>query len=139
MPDVTIMYNSTNEPCLKYCLGLIGDRGIAPHDRTSARLQHQVLYLESATERLEVSATSTDTRSTYRLAKVKSEVFLKAATFSSLALPVPLREDEIKVVADDLDWNDIEWCLDSFVVRGQRYNVQTMWLRDIKEGASTNA
>lgn len=45
--DVTIMFNSANEPCFKYCAGLIGDRGMKPKDWTSSRLRDEVMFFET--------------------------------------------------------------------------------------------
>lgn len=46
-PDLTIVYNSSNEACLMYCLALIGDRGMPSEAWTSSRLRNEVLYLEA--------------------------------------------------------------------------------------------
>ncbi len=41
------MFNLTNEPWLKYNMPAVADRGLKPHEWTSARLHSSVLYLEN--------------------------------------------------------------------------------------------
>lgn len=45
--EVTVMFNLVNEPWPKYSLHAVADRGLRPHEWTSARLKSSVLYLES--------------------------------------------------------------------------------------------
>ena len=49
MSQVTLCYNLCNEPWLKYHIGWVADRGLKPSQWTSARLSHDVLYLETRT------------------------------------------------------------------------------------------
>jgi hypothetical protein len=51
VPDYTIIFNASFEPCLKYCLGLIGDRGMNKEEWTSWRLRREVIYLEKGPRR----------------------------------------------------------------------------------------
>lgn len=41
------MFNLVNEPWLKYSMGAVADKGLKPHEWTSAKLHSQVMYLES--------------------------------------------------------------------------------------------
>lgn len=43
------MFNLVNEPWPKYNAQAVADRGLKPHEWTSARLHSSVLYLESHT------------------------------------------------------------------------------------------
>jgi hypothetical protein len=43
------MFNLVNEPWPKYNMGAVADRGLKPHEWTSARLKSAVAYLESHT------------------------------------------------------------------------------------------
>lgn len=45
--QVTVQYNLCNEPWTKYSMSTVADRGLKPSQWTSARLHHQVLYLET--------------------------------------------------------------------------------------------
>jgi hypothetical protein len=45
--EVTVVFNLTNEPWLKYNMPAVADRGLKPHEWTSARLHSSVLYLEN--------------------------------------------------------------------------------------------
>lgn len=45
--QVTVQYNLCNEPWVKYSMAGVADRGLAPSLWTSARLHHNVLYLET--------------------------------------------------------------------------------------------
>ena len=46
--EMTVVYNITNEPWLKYNMAAIADRGLKPSQWTSARFQTQVLLVETA-------------------------------------------------------------------------------------------
>jgi hypothetical protein len=41
------MFNLVSEPWPKYSMHAVADRGLKPHEWTSARLHSSVLYLES--------------------------------------------------------------------------------------------
>ncbi|CAI5979782.1 unnamed protein product [Closterium sp. NIES-65] len=54
--EVTLQYNLCNEPWLKYSMAIIADHGLKRPQFTSARLKRaEVLYLETATHRFELS------------------------------------------------------------------------------------
>ncbi|CAI5465830.1 unnamed protein product [Closterium sp. Yama58-4] len=54
--EVTLQYNLCNEPWLKYSMAIIADHGLKRPQYTSARLKRaEVLYLETATHRFELS------------------------------------------------------------------------------------
>ena len=42
-----MLFNLVNEPWPKYNMQAVADRGLRPHEWTSARLHAAVLYLES--------------------------------------------------------------------------------------------
>ena len=48
LQEMTVLYNLSNEPCLKYNMAAIADRGLKPSQWTSARFQTQVLLVESS-------------------------------------------------------------------------------------------
>ena len=45
--EVTVMFNLVNEPWLKYNMAAVADKGLKPHEWTSAKLHSHVMYLES--------------------------------------------------------------------------------------------
>ena len=53
--EVTIQYNLCNEPWLKYSIASVCDQGFKRADWTSARLRTNTLYLETHTQRFELS------------------------------------------------------------------------------------
>eukprot|EP00823_Brevimastigomonas_motovehiculus_P006239 TRINITY_DN507_c0_g2_i1.p1 TRINITY_DN507_c0_g2~~TRINITY_DN507_c0_g2_i1.p1 ORF type:complete len:424 (-),score=120.90 TRINITY_DN507_c0_g2_i1:293-1564(-) len=58
VPDVTFVFNSLNEPCLRYALGLIMDPGMDESQWTSTRLRSEVLYFESSSSSAMPSSSS---------------------------------------------------------------------------------
>ncbi|KAI5083381.1 hypothetical protein GOP47_0003124 [Adiantum capillus-veneris] len=54
--EVTIQYNLSNEPWMKYSMSIVADRGLKKSQFTSARLRKgEVLYLETHRKRFELS------------------------------------------------------------------------------------
>ena len=47
LQEVTVLFNLVNEPWPKYNMTAVADKGLRPHEWTSARLHAQCLYLES--------------------------------------------------------------------------------------------
>ena len=52
------MFNLSNEICMKYSIFTVADRGLRPWQWTSARLQKDVMYLETKKWRLYLTARS---------------------------------------------------------------------------------
>lgn len=53
LPNVTLVFNLSNEPCIKYNLHTVADKGIDNKNSTRHRVQHdgEAIYLESAQHR----------------------------------------------------------------------------------------
>ncbi|KAL4425450.1 hypothetical protein ABPG75_009466 [Micractinium tetrahymenae] len=131
--EVTVMFNLVNEPWPKYSLHAVADRGLRPHEWTSARLKASVLYLESHKERFELAhlppaaaaggnepdgeAGAPPPAERYRFSRCRRA--LPAAAMLRLGVPLPAAERE--VLQDDLSWEDIEWGPTGVSVRGQLY------------------
>ena len=87
--------------------------------RTSFKLLDQVLYLESDRERFEVSRESHTGK--YRVAKVKDPYFKDNAYMSSSERQKPLIEGTT-IVADSLDWSDLQWGESSLIIAPRNGN-----------------
>jgi len=116
--EVTVVFNLVNEPWAKYTLAAVCDRGLKRHDRTSARLQSNVLYLESYTDRYEVSRVGVvDGVEHFRFARCKRALPGK----SMRAVGVPLAEIEREVLQDGVQWEELEWSHNAVTIRGDKY------------------
>jgi hypothetical protein len=51
VPNVSIIYNLSNEPCLRYSLEAVDDQGFDEQQYTSYRLHRDVLFLETKSQR----------------------------------------------------------------------------------------
>ncbi|EFN57219.1 hypothetical protein CHLNCDRAFT_143678 [Chlorella variabilis] len=132
--EVTVMFNLVNEPWPKYNAAAVADRGLRPHEWTSARLHSAVMYLESHRERFELAhlpaaggaaggneadgeAAGGAAAERYRFSRCSRA--LPAAVMQKLGLPLP--EGERTVLHDDLGWEEIEWGISGVSMRGQLY------------------
>lgn len=129
LTDITVLYNLTNQPILKYALGLIGDRGLQESEWTAARLKREVFYFETYSNI--VYELSRDNTSTTKSGK-RVESSGGGATFDkyrwSLIQPsnkvdthVPAGKEYAQIIADGLDFDEIEWSTDFVVIRGVQY------------------
>lgn len=55
LQEVSLQYSLCNEPWLKYTFVNIADRGLKPSLWTSSRLQDEVVYFETRTERFQLA------------------------------------------------------------------------------------
>lgn len=60
LPEHTFMFNLSNEVSMKYSMFAVADRGLHPWQWTSARLHNEVMYLEDAKQRFELSLTKSN-------------------------------------------------------------------------------
>ena len=51
----SLIFNLSNEPAFKFNLSVFGDKSADPQARTSYLLENQVMYIETQTERFELS------------------------------------------------------------------------------------
>eukprot|EP00735_Rhodelphis_limneticus_P010453 TRINITY_DN3197_c0_g1::TRINITY_DN3197_c0_g1_i1::g.3590::m.3590 TRINITY_DN3197_c0_g1::TRINITY_DN3197_c0_g1_i1::g.3590 ORF type:complete len:556 (-),score=106.59,sp/O94707/RXT3_SCHPO/30.19/1e-09,Rxt3/PF08642.5/2e-11,Rxt3/PF08642.5/66 TRINITY_DN3197_c0_g1_i1:474-2060(-) len=155
IPDVTLAFNLSSDPCLTYALSHVVDSGTEPIKYTSTRLLQDCLYIETAHDRYEISCptppedllTLLKTLGPYgtlpktdgaadplpthplrlRFAKVKDPVLLDITALSRLSLP--LDTTHVTPIHDDLDWEELTWLWDGVRIRGKSYRLyRLMWV-----------
>lgn len=138
IPDVTIMFNLSNEPCLKYGLSLIGDRGMNQTQWTSWRLKDEVIYFEHQMKRYELSReketnsitqNSDNELDTSRFDKYRWARVLPKAIYNNEITDVPLPLDLISVLETQIDWDEIEWGPTSVRIRGKCFEITSIQFR----------
>ncbi|KAJ0502258.1 putative histone deacetylation protein Rxt3 [Helianthus annuus] len=145
--EVTLQYNLCNEPWIKYSISAIADKGLKKPLFTSARLKKgEVLYLESPTQRFELcfngekmvkSGNETDTNGVdsdnnnnnhnnngnnnmmdvFRWSLCKKP--LPQTLMRSIGIPLP--PEHLKVLEENLDWEDIQWSQTGVWISGKEY------------------
>eukprot|EP00884_Botryococcus_braunii_P016136 jgi/Botrbrau1/3205/Bobra.37_2s0035.1 len=108
MQYVTVQYNLCNEPWVKYSMAAIADRGLKRSQWTSARLHREVLFLESHTERFEISRVEpkpdsepiTEKGEAYRFVKCKPP--LPLSVMWKVGLPLP--ESYVEIIHPEMFW-----------------------------------
>lgn len=114
--EITAVFNLANEPWIKYTPTAICDRGLKPHDWTSARLHTHVLYLESHTQRYELSRLGNNGEGGeehFTLARCHRP--LQARVMRGLGVPLPPAEKEVLLAG--VAWEELRWGLTTLVVR----------------------
>eukprot|EP01027_Heterolobosea_sp_BB2_P010738 GEZU01015726.1.p1 GENE.GEZU01015726.1~~GEZU01015726.1.p1 ORF type:complete len:201 (+),score=63.83 GEZU01015726.1:146-748(+) len=142
LPNVTVVFNLSNEPCLKYTLNAVADKGFEDKNFTSYRLLNEVLFVETMNDRYELSlqepaqapdqqqqdgTTKKPQQYKYRWARVLSPHTMDNRTLSGVSLP--LDQDKIEVIAQDLNWSDIQWGTQSVCVKGKEYSIWKIWTK----------
>jgi hypothetical protein len=119
LPNTTIVFNLSNEPCLKYSLNSVADKGVDAKSCTSTRLQsgNEVMYLESFCNRYELNWNGTK----FVLSRVNHPVTHNLSTAN-----VPLDKSLATVVYDDLLWTEIQWGPSSVKIRSMELPIQTL-------------
>lgn len=144
--EVTVQYNLCNEPWLKYSIAAVADQGFKRSQWTAARLRRESLYLETTTQRFELSYDGDDDNNDnnaggdgngngnggggegsasvggedkYRWARCKTP--LPLAIMRSLGIPLPA--EHLAEVKTGLKWDDIKWGAASVDVAGSELNV----------------
>lgn len=109
------VFNLSLETATQYNLCRFVDRG--PNERTSDKLRDKVLYLETNSQRFEVSCkTNADYDSVYRLAEVANPYFKDEIFFSEQEI-LPLDASHLKqTLAEGLPWSDFLWGIDSLLI-----------------------
>lgn len=153
VPNITLTFNLSNDPCMKYSLGTVADKDYECASYTSFRLRSEVIYVETSTERYELSWTgsrpatlpttpvgASTTRKdvmldTYRWARVRDPRQLDAAVMSLLDVPLP--DSFVEEIETDLDWSEIEWGPNSIRVRGVEYRLRSILFIRTRRSADT--
>jgi len=146
--EVTVQYNLCNEPWLKYSIAAVADQGFKRSQWTSARLRRDTLYLETHSQRFELSwdgeeqggdseggggggsgeaaagggeggAAGAVAEDTYRWARCITP--LPLGVTRSLGIPLP--KDTLTDVKAGLKWDEIKWGSASVDVAGTEYTI----------------
>ncbi|KAL6784638.1 CPL1 [Auxenochlorella protothecoides x Auxenochlorella symbiontica] len=118
--EVTVVFNLANEPWLKYSAAAVADRGLRPHEWTSARMRTATLYLESHTHRYELSRVAGEEGATdeqYRFARCAEA--LPRSRMRQLGVPLP--GSEVTVLCPDLSWEELQWAQHGVKIRDKFY------------------
>lgn len=156
--EMTVLFNLANEPWIKYGPAVICDRGLKPHEWTAARLHTHVLYLESQTQRYEVSKSAVAGFGVgTNLKKISNgdnngekegirERMEETFAFSRCKRPlnarmmrqtgVPLPQSEKKVLFDGLSWEDFKWGMSSLIILGEEFEIVRIHFMPIEPRAS---
>lgn len=132
LPNVTVVFNLSNEPRMKYTLNTVADKGFENSNYTSFRLMDDVLFVETQKERFELCRATqlqqserqnkdSDTGIFYRWTRVRSPHTMDSQALAKIT--IPLAEDHVTVLHTDLRWDEIQWGTDSVCVRGTKYNI----------------
>jgi hypothetical protein len=120
LPNVSVVFNLSNEPCLKYTLNSVADKGWNPQYFTSKRLQDEVLVVEAGDNNKYKLSWQPNTQR-YRFSQLATE---------------PGKET---VIEESLEWKDIEWGTDSInLMHGKRVyqNIKNMQFHKREEADS---
>lgn len=127
LPDVTLVYNLSNEPVFKYSLKAVSDEGFTPNQFASFKLLSKVLYLETRSERYELSLNENNLK--YKFVKVN----LESKTIDKSKTERPLSNDKVTIVFNDLDWKDISWGDDTVLINGETFKfTNAQWIERSK-------
>ena len=109
------VFNLSLEVATQYNLCRFIDR--SPLERTSDKLRQSVLYLETPSQRFEVSRfTNENYVPYYRISEVVAPYCKDEAWFEGQE-EVPLKAEHTReVVKDDLQWNEFLWGVDSLKI-----------------------
>ncbi|KAJ3440730.1 hypothetical protein M0812_14401 [Anaeramoeba flamelloides] len=101
----TVLYSLSNEPCLSYSLDYIGDFGFQNKDQTYYKFRSQVLYLETAEKRFELSFQQ---NGLFRFAQVLNP---ETYHYNSILHPIniPIENTGIIIIKVNLFWGQIKW------------------------------
>jgi len=122
-----VVFNLSNEPCLKYSLALVADQGPDQSRWTSTRMRREAVYLESRHRRFEIAQTGSKKGTDgvafdkYTLSQVLRPHSMDRRETEKDGVPLPARR--LKVLHEDLDWEEIVWGPCFVRVRGAEYPV----------------
>ena len=127
IPGTLIVYDLSFEPAYPYSLENFGDKGWNEADFLSTRLKQFVVFLETHTQRFELSLVNDsqddqifEHQDKYRWAQVNEPLLLKDSDFFK-DKRVPLDENYINVIHKSLDWHDIEWSSTSVFIMKEEF------------------
>lgn len=130
IPNVTILFNLTNDPCVKYNLGAVSDRGYNIKLRTSYRLLSEVLYLEHKRTRYELCAeekTPSSSQSLEPVIRYRFSIVLNPISVSRQVVTRPLPETSLNILYQDLEWRDFSWGASEISIRGKEFPLSSLF------------
>ena len=128
------MLSLSQEPCLKYTLHMLADRGTSRDAWTSFRLRSEVLFLETAQRRYQLW-TSAEGGSGGGQPEFDRYSFAQVRDASSMVRSItdrigyPLGDAHIDPIDADLDWTQIQWGPKTVYVNKKPYVFLRMWWR----------
>ena len=148
--EVTIQYNLCNEPWLKYSIASVCDQGFKRADWTSARLRTNTLYLETHTQRFELSydgpVFDEEAENYDEVNAPEADVYrwgrcVKPRDLTETAeLGVPLPKEELVDVVTGINWTEVGFGLNSVHIQGKEHKVvRLQWLPRIEPGGEFQA
>lgn len=148
--EVTIQYNLCNEPWLKYSIASVCDQGFKRADWTSARLRSNTLYLETHTQRFELSydgpVFDEEAENYDEVNAPEADVYrwgrcVKPRDLTETAeLGVPLPKEELVDVVTGINWTEVGFGLNSVHIQGKEHKVvRLQWLPRIDPGGEFQA
>eukprot|EP00210_Caulerpa_lentillifera_P002581 g2475.t1 len=133
LPEHTFMFNLSNEVCMKYSMFAVADRGLQPWQWTSARLHNEVMYLEDASQRFELSLSksnylgiNTDLSNNHDLYTwARCRQLLTQERMESLGIPLP--HHHMDVILSQLRWEDLKWSHMFVEIKGRRFAIMRVY------------
>lgn len=114
IPEAHITMNMCNDFAYVYNLLNICDKGEDKQSRTATLLNTQSLYLETETDRFEVSCVKSETETwnnffgeIYMLSKLKDPRNKDDLFFSKTSVPLP--EEHVEILLKEFEWKDVLW------------------------------
>lgn len=155
VPEATVSFDLSNEPCLSYALTAVANIGLDPDLWPARRLTREVLYIENASCRYEVAVLPEDLPSDIgtgmvdppvRFAKVKAEALMRlllcggtmnkargAPSASSgserESVEVPCPASDVDVIVPKLKWSELFWDTKGVTVNSVHYNIDKLAYR----------
>lgn len=124
-PSCVIVFNLAGEPCYKYSLGMVADQGMARDRWTSTRLRREVLYLESQHRRFQLTQSgSKGGFDTYAISQVRRPHSMDSRAMEAKGVPLPA--ENVKVLHENLDWEELVWGPCYLRVRGDELPLARM-------------
>ena len=142
--EVTLLYSLSNEPWYKYSMSAIADRGLDRSYWTSARLNTEVLYLESHDTRYEIAKVVSEEEEEADPADPPTEAFFRFAKVPIMAKEdvaeagVPLPDQKLVVLQERLPWHAFLWSPQGVAVGEDAFPVVRMLFMKKTQTASAD-
>ena len=132
IPEATLRFNLSNEPCLAYAWSVVADRAVRREWRLTARLMHEVLYLETRQRRryeLGLVRKRNAKHKMYRFAEVLQPARTDRAATAAAGVPLPPSAvripPELAAVTDGtgvVRWSEVAFGERQVWVKGVRFD-----------------